>query len=180
MKALVFHGPKDLRYESFDDPKISQDRSLIIQVKKCSICGSDLHMYHGDRIGSHDYSKPMDHFCTGHETIGEVVEVDAAVEQVNEEGDAHRTNQGLGKGVVDQATLVLGAHRTRGCDEGGRHPHARRGAPGIAVVPCHLPLMPLLPDCRDIQCLPKSHAFRRATPSEGPRLPKGRVGLAFG
>jgi alcohol dehydrogenase len=98
MKALVFNGPKDLRYESFDDPKISQDRSLIIQVQKCSICGSDLHMYHGDRIGSHDYSKPMDHFCTGHETIGEVVEVGKAV-TTHKVGDRILVAGGSGCGV---------------------------------------------------------------------------------
>jgi 2-desacetyl-2-hydroxyethyl bacteriochlorophyllide A dehydrogenase len=79
MKALVFNGPKDLRYEHFDDPKITGDRNLIIKVQKCSICGSDLHMYHGDRIGPFDYSQPMQRFCTGHETIGEVVEVGKAV-----------------------------------------------------------------------------------------------------
>jgi len=36
-------------------------------------------MYHGDRIGSFDYSQPIDRFCTGHETIGEVMEVGAGV-----------------------------------------------------------------------------------------------------
>ena len=79
MKALVFNGPKDIRYEQFEDPKITNDKNLIIQVQKCSICGSDLHMYHGDRIGPTDYSKPMQRFCTGHETIGEVVETGSAV-----------------------------------------------------------------------------------------------------
>lgn len=98
MKALVFNGPKDLRYEHFDDPKISQDRNLIIQVKKCSICGSDLHMYHGDRIGTYDYSKPMDHFCTGHETIGEVVEVGKGV-ATHKVGDCILVAGGSGCGM---------------------------------------------------------------------------------
>jgi 2-desacetyl-2-hydroxyethyl bacteriochlorophyllide A dehydrogenase len=79
MKALVFNGAKDLRYESFDDPTIQDDRNLVIKVQRCSICGSDLHMYHGDRIGKFDYSQPMARFCTGHEAMGEVMEVGAGV-----------------------------------------------------------------------------------------------------
>lgn len=79
MKALVFNGPKNIQYESFDDPIIRTDLNMVIKVERCSICGSDLHMYHGDRIGPYDYSKPVQRFCTGHETIGEVVEVGAGV-----------------------------------------------------------------------------------------------------
>ena len=80
MKALVFNGPKNIQYESFDDPIITNNRNLILKVEKCSICGSDLHMYHGDVIGTKlDYSQPMPKFCTGHETIGEVVEVGSGV-----------------------------------------------------------------------------------------------------
>ena len=79
MKALVFNGPGKIIYEDFPDPKIEDDRNLIIEVKKCSICGSDLHPYHGDKIGTRDYSKPMPKFCTGHEIIGEVVELGKAV-----------------------------------------------------------------------------------------------------
>ncbi len=77
MKALVFHGPRDIRYDSFPDPKLSSPHNLIIEVSHCSICGSDLHLYHGDRIGPFDYSAPQPKFCTGHETIGRVVEVGA-------------------------------------------------------------------------------------------------------
>lgn len=79
MKALVFHGPRDIRHESVAQPAIQDDRNLIIKVSACSICGSDLHMYHGGRIGKFDYGKPMRPFCTGHETVGEVVEVGRAV-----------------------------------------------------------------------------------------------------
>ena len=79
MKALVFHGPGQIVYESFDDPIISQEENLIVKVEKCSICGSDLHHYHGDKIGKTDYSKDMEAFCTGHEVIGEVMEVGRSV-----------------------------------------------------------------------------------------------------
>ena len=73
MKALVFHGPRDIRYESYDDPSLTFDHAVILKVTKCSICGSDLHIYHGDKIGKTDYSAAVDPFCVGHEFIGEVV-----------------------------------------------------------------------------------------------------------
>lgn len=74
MKALVFHGPRDIRYETYADPKLRSPNSAIIKVRKCSICGSDLHMYHGDMIGKTEYGADSPTFCTGHEFIGEVVE----------------------------------------------------------------------------------------------------------
>jgi threonine dehydrogenase-like Zn-dependent dehydrogenase len=42
----------------------------------CSICGSDLHIYHG-----HGFSEDIG-FCVGHEAVGEVVEVGRAVSRV--------------------------------------------------------------------------------------------------
>lgn len=75
MKALVFNGKRDIRYESFDDPKMERPNGAILKVTSCSICGSDLHMYHGENIGGQDYGGTIEKFCTGHEFIGEVVEV---------------------------------------------------------------------------------------------------------
>lgn len=74
MKALVFNGPRDIRYEDYDDPELTVDNGVIVKVQMCSICGSDLHIYHGDAIGKTDYAKGVDPFCVGHEFIGEVVE----------------------------------------------------------------------------------------------------------
>ena len=48
MKALVFNGPRDIRHEDYPDPQLETDNSVILQVERCSICGSDLHIYHGD------------------------------------------------------------------------------------------------------------------------------------
>ena len=79
MKALTFHGPRDIRYEDFPDPAITRPHHLIIEVSHCSICGSDLHLYHGDKIGPFDYSRPQPRFCVGHETIGRVVEIGSDV-----------------------------------------------------------------------------------------------------
>jgi 2-desacetyl-2-hydroxyethyl bacteriochlorophyllide A dehydrogenase len=69
MKALRYYGPRDIRYESADDPAVEHDTDAIIKVERCSICGSDLHLYHGQ-----SYRGDATGFCVGHEAIGEVVE----------------------------------------------------------------------------------------------------------
>ena len=74
MKALVFHGTRDIRFEEYPDPSLTFDHAVILRVSHCSICGSDLHIYHGDKIGKTDYSAGVEPFCVGHEFIGEVVD----------------------------------------------------------------------------------------------------------
>lgn len=69
MKALVWHGKEDVRYESVPDPEIEDGRDAIIKVSSCAICGSDLHLFHNFIPGM----KPGD--VLGHEAMGEVVEV---------------------------------------------------------------------------------------------------------
>ncbi len=69
MKALVWHGRHDLRYETVPDPRIEQPRDAIIKVSSCAICGSDLHLYDGWV----PTMTPGD--ILGHEFMGEVVEV---------------------------------------------------------------------------------------------------------
>ncbi|MEM7664668.1 MAG: alcohol dehydrogenase catalytic domain-containing protein [Pseudomonadota bacterium] len=79
MQALVFNGPRDIRYESYPDPELRSANSAILKVESCSICGSDLHMYHGAHIGNTQYSADAPKFCCGHEFIGEVVETGSDV-----------------------------------------------------------------------------------------------------
>jgi threonine dehydrogenase-like Zn-dependent dehydrogenase len=68
MKALTFHGKGNIVYESQDDPKILSPFDVIVHIKVCAICGSDLHVYH-------EHEKGLDHGTTmGHEFAGEVVE----------------------------------------------------------------------------------------------------------
>ncbi|WP_181708416.1 zinc-dependent alcohol dehydrogenase [Chthonobacter rhizosphaerae] len=69
MKALVWHGKKDIRCESVPDPRIEDGRDVIIKVSSCAICGSDLHLYDGFVPGM----KSGD--IMGHEFMGEVMEV---------------------------------------------------------------------------------------------------------
>ncbi len=73
MKALRYFGERDIRFDSMDDPRLEADGDAIIQMDACSICGSDLHIYHG-----HGFSEDIG-FCVGHEAVGEVVQVGRAV-----------------------------------------------------------------------------------------------------
>ena len=79
MKALVFNGPRDIRYETWPDPELGSANSAILKVESCSICGSDLHMYHGAHIGKTEYSADAPKFACGHQFMGEVVEAGSEV-----------------------------------------------------------------------------------------------------
>lgn len=68
MKALTFHGNKDIRFETVPDPKIREASDAIVKVSLTSVCGSDLHIYHERETGL-DMGT-----IVGHEFTGEVVE----------------------------------------------------------------------------------------------------------
>jgi threonine dehydrogenase-like Zn-dependent dehydrogenase len=71
MKALCWHGKKDIRYETVPDPRIEHPRDAVIKVSSCAICGSDLHLFGGFMPGMEAGD------VVGHEFMGEVMEVGA-------------------------------------------------------------------------------------------------------
>ncbi|MEC4896352.1 MAG: zinc-dependent alcohol dehydrogenase [Oscillatoria sp. PMC 1051.18] len=73
MKAVCWHGAKDVRVDNVPDPKILNPRDAIIKITSTAICGSDLHLYDGfiPTMESGD--------ILGHEFMGEVVEVGLGV-----------------------------------------------------------------------------------------------------
>lgn len=73
MKAWVLHGINDLRYETVDNPVLS-DNEVLVAVKAAGICGSDIPRIY--RIGT--YSYPL---IPGHEFSGIVTECGKAVDQ---------------------------------------------------------------------------------------------------
>ena len=73
MRALVYHGPEDIRFENVADPAPPGRDGAVVRVERAGICGSDLHIYHG-----HGFSQEAG-FIVGHEAIGEVVEVGSSV-----------------------------------------------------------------------------------------------------
>ncbi|MDN5331932.1 MAG: hypothetical protein PWP45_1157 [Tepidanaerobacteraceae bacterium] len=72
MKAVVFYGPGDMRYEDVPKP-VPKEGEVCIKVKYASICGSDIEEY---KIGSDRARPPL---VFGHEFSGEVVEVGPGV-----------------------------------------------------------------------------------------------------
>lgn len=110
MKALVFNGPRDIRYEEYDDPSLTIDNAVIVKVTKSSICGSDLHIYHGDAIGKVDYDKSIEPFCVGHEFIGEVVEAGPMVHN-SKVGDRVFVAGGAGCGTCGACRSGIGGCR---------------------------------------------------------------------
>ena len=73
MQAAVFRGPDRLVYQEVPDPVITDPESLIVRVRACAVCGSDLRILHH---GSPRVSPPQ---ITGHEIAGDVVAVGGAV-----------------------------------------------------------------------------------------------------
>ena len=73
MKAICWHGKKDVRVETVPEPKILNARDAIVKITLTAICGSDLHLYHGVIPGMQEGD------VLGHEFMGEVVEVGTGV-----------------------------------------------------------------------------------------------------
>lgn len=81
MKAAVFHGPRDIRVEEVDTPQLQQG-DVLLRIKACGICGSDLHTYkYGlfPELGTPVNSGRV----LGHEFSAEVAEVSGQVEGLN-------------------------------------------------------------------------------------------------
>lgn len=74
MKAVVFHKPSDMRYETVPDPKIKEPTDVILRVTSTAICGSDLHIYNG-------YFPQVENMVMGHEFMGIVEETGSAVKK---------------------------------------------------------------------------------------------------
>lgn len=77
MKAVTWHGKRDVRVDSVPDPKIEKGTDAIIEITSTNICGSDLHLY--EVLGA--FMKPGD--ILGHEPMGVVTEVGPEVTGLN-------------------------------------------------------------------------------------------------
>jgi threonine dehydrogenase-like Zn-dependent dehydrogenase len=45
VKALTWHGKRDVRVEQVPDPGIREPDDVVIRVTSSGVCGSDLHLY---------------------------------------------------------------------------------------------------------------------------------------
>src|SRR4051812_35936345 len=76
MKALTWHGRRDVRVDEHPDPQIQDPTDCIVRVTSTAICGSDLHLY--ELFGP--FMDPGD--ILGHEAMGIVEEVGPGVTQI--------------------------------------------------------------------------------------------------
>ncbi|MGP4003828.1 zinc-dependent alcohol dehydrogenase [Streptomyces sp. 8N706] len=69
MRALTWHGKRDVRVDTVPDPTIEQPTDAIVRITSTGICGSDLHLYEvlGPFMGQGD--------VLGHEPMGIVEDV---------------------------------------------------------------------------------------------------------
>jgi 2-desacetyl-2-hydroxyethyl bacteriochlorophyllide A dehydrogenase len=74
MKAAVFRGPRDIRFEEIEKPTL-EEGEVLLRVRACGICGSDLHTYrHG--MFQEVLGLPVETGCIlGHEFSAEVAEI---------------------------------------------------------------------------------------------------------
>ncbi|MFE7200224.1 glutathione-independent formaldehyde dehydrogenase [Pseudonocardia alni] len=75
MKALVYHGPRQVSVDEVPDARIEKPTDVLVKITSTNICGSDLHMYEGRT----DFDEGR---IFGHENLGEVVEVGGGVDKV--------------------------------------------------------------------------------------------------
>ena len=108
MKAVTWHGQRDVRVEDVPDPFVQEPTDAVIRVTTTNICGSDLHLY-----------EPLAAFMgvgniLGHENMGQVVEVGAECGDL-EVGD--RVSIPFQPGLPPEAWV--GAEAAAGGDAGG-------------------------------------------------------------
>jgi len=75
MRGAVLYGPRDVRFEEREDPKIIEPTDAVIRMAATCVCGSDLWPYRG--LQPINGPTPM-----GHEYCGFVEEVGSAVKSV--------------------------------------------------------------------------------------------------
>src|SRR5262249_17727403 len=75
MRSTTLYGPRDIRVENRDTPRILKPTDAVIRVAVSCVCGSDLWPYRG--IQATKEPTPM-----GHEYCGIVEEVGSAVKNV--------------------------------------------------------------------------------------------------
>jgi threonine dehydrogenase-like Zn-dependent dehydrogenase len=73
MKAVVWHGKREVRVDTVPDPTIQEPDDVIVRITSSGICGSDLHLY--------EVLEPFleEGDILGHEPIGVVTEVGSSI-----------------------------------------------------------------------------------------------------
>lgn len=77
MRALVYHGPGRISWDTVPDPVIEDPRDAVVRVETATVCGTDLHILNGD------LAEVTAGTVLGHEAVGEVVETGDDVERLH-------------------------------------------------------------------------------------------------
>ncbi|WP_194903843.1 2,3-butanediol dehydrogenase [Catenulispora rubra] len=81
MKALRWHGARDLRLEDVAEPPEPMPHEAVVEVSWCGVCGTDLHEFlegpHMIRSGPHPFTGASPPLALGHELSGTVVALGA-------------------------------------------------------------------------------------------------------
>lgn len=108
MRAVTFRGPGEVAVEDVEPAALLEPTDAVVEVELTALCGSDLHLYHGEIPGVRPGS------VIGHEYVGRVAEA----------GDSVRSFE-RGDRVVGPFHVACGSCRPcrRGehhqCEEGG-------------------------------------------------------------
>jgi alcohol dehydrogenase len=78
VKALVYHGPGQKSWDTVPDPSPAEPTDIVVQIDTTTICGTDLHILKGD-VPAVTGGRIL-----GHEAVGTVVAVGAAVTSLAE------------------------------------------------------------------------------------------------
>lgn len=77
MRAVVYHGPDEVRVREVPDPQVPGPDGALVRVTVAGICGTDLHVIHGDFPGV------TPGMIVGHEFVGEVVAIGSRVRRLS-------------------------------------------------------------------------------------------------
>ena len=76
MRALTWHGKRDVRVDTVPDPRIQDPTDVVVRITTSGLCGSDLHLYEG--LGPFLDAGDI----LGHEPMGIVEEVGSGVTEL--------------------------------------------------------------------------------------------------
>ena len=99
MKAAVYKAPGRVEVVEKPKPKIEQATDAVVRVTTASICGSDLHIYHG-------LLSAVEGLTVGHEFVGVVDELGEGV-QGFEAGERVMVQAGFSCGVCENCKNQL-------------------------------------------------------------------------
>jgi len=108
MKALVYHGPGNRKYEEKPKPTIQKTTDAIVKITKTTICGTDLHILKGDVPAVEDGT------TLGHEGVGIIEEVGDGVSNFKK-GDHVLISCISACGKCDNCKRQMYSH----CEDGG-------------------------------------------------------------